>query len=425
MTQLSTTPRRASDPASTITADVAPDGATPGRATPLSLASLPAMAADRLALHNALHVARRPLEFDWHDRKATLRLLPEDTAIESAWSITLDLGGEPLTLSGSAAALDRLGQHPDRRRDLREVDRELAAMWLEVVWLEWLEPLEHRLGIDIQLRPAMSATMESPARICIAFELEGESHPLALDLPVATAERLLPTLDSAFPAQRVPADGVTATLRIESGAQTLTLGQWRNLRAGDVVMLDGATADSVRLNLADRFGCRARLGDTGLRADGPLAASSLDRAPSSPCEASNRPYDAQNRPCEESAMSEPPVDKSTSPERSGTAQESSAPTPEVPDVDSSHPSPLDSVDRNLDDLPVQLTCELGRLELSLGELRQLGEGSVLPLERHPERAVDLIVNGRRMGRGRLVAIGDAIGVQVERLALDDGRAGDD
>lgn len=390
------------------------------------------MAADRLALHNALHVARRPLEFDWHDRKATLRLLPEDTAIESAWSITLDLGGEPLTLSGSAAALDRLGQHPDRRRDLREVDRELAAMWLEVVWLEWLEPLEHRLGIDIQLRPAMSATMESPARICIAFELEGESHPLALDLPVATAERLLPTLDSAFPAQRVPADGVTATLRIESGAQTLTLGQWRNLRAGDVVMLDGATADSVRLNLADRFGCRARLGDTGLRADGPLAASSLDRAPSSPCEASNRPYDAQNRPCEapnrpyeENAMSEPPVDKSTSPERSGTAQESSAPTPEVPDVDSSHPSPLDSVDRNLDDLPVQLTCELGRLELSLGELRQLGEGSVLPLERHPERAVDLIVNGRRMGRGRLVAIGDAIGVQVERLALDDGRAGDD
>nr|WP_281430401.1 FliM/FliN family flagellar motor switch protein [Salinicola acroporae] len=76
-------------------------------------------------------------------------------------------------------------------------------------------------------------------------------------------------------------------------------------------------------------------------------------------------------------------------------------------------------------MPVQLTCELGRLELSLGELRQLGEGSVLPLERRPERAVDLVVNGRRMGRGRLIAIGDAIGVQVERLALDDGRAGDD
>ncbi|MDH4571776.1 hypothetical protein [Salinicola acroporae] len=306
MTQLSTTSRRVSDPPSTTTADVAPEVAAPGRATPLSLASLPAMAADRLALHNALHVARRPLEFDWRDRKATLRLLPEDTAIEPAWSITLDLGGEPLTLSGSAAALDRLGQHPDLRRDLREVDRELAAMWLEVVWLEWLEPLERRLGIDIQLRPAISATVERPARICVAFELEGESHPLALDLPVATAERLLSTLDSAFPAHRAPADGIMATLRIESGAQTLTLGQWRSLRAGDVVMLDGATADGVRLNLADHFGCRARLGETGLHVEGPLGASSPERVPNSPCEAPNRPY-------KESAMSEPPVDKSTSP----------------------------------------------------------------------------------------------------------------
>lgn len=413
MTHLSTTSRRASAQPSTITADLAP-----GRAMPLSLASLPAMASDRLALYNALHVARQPLEFDWHGRKAMLRLLPEGTAIDQAWSITLDLGGEPLLLSGSAAALDRLGEHPDRRRDLREVDRELVVMWLEVVWLEWLEPLERRLEVDIHLRPALSAPMERPARLCIAFEIDGETHPLALDLPVAIAGRLLPTLDSAFPARRAPADGVVAILRIESGAQTLTLGEWRSLRAGDVVMLDGAVADGVRLNLANRFGCRARFSDTGLRADGPLGASSPDRAPNPSCE-------APNRPCKESVMSEPPVDKSTPPARSETPVDSSASSTEAPDVDSSPTDPLDSAGLNLDDLPVQLTCELGRLELSLGELRRLGEGSVLPLERHPERAVDLVVNGRRMGRGRLVAIGDAVGVQVERLALDEGRAGDD
>lgn len=420
MTHLSTTSRRASARPSTATTDLAP-----GRVTPLSPASLPAMASDRLALHNALHGARRPLEFDWHGRKAMLRLLPEGTAIDQAWSITLDLGGEPLTLSGSAAALDRLGEHPDRRRDLREVDRELVAMWLEVVWLEWLESLEQRLDVDIHLRPALSAPMERPTRLCIAFEIDDETHPLALDLPVAIAERLLPTLDSAFPTHRAPADGVVATLRIESGAQTLTLGEWRSLRAGDVVMLDGAAADEVWLNLADRFGCRARFGDTGLRADGPLGASSSHRAQNPSSEAPHRPCEAPKRPGKESVMSEPPVDKSTPPARSETPADSSASSTEAPDVDSSPTDPLDSAGLNLDDLPVQLTCELGRLELSLGELRRLGEGSVLPLERHPERAVDLVVNGRRMGRGRLVAIGDAVGVQVERLALDEGRAGDD
>lgn len=418
MTHLSTTSRRASERPSTVTADLAPGDAAPGRSMPLSLASLPAVAADRLALHNALHVARRPLEFDWHGRKAMLRLLPEGTAIDQAWSITLDFGGEPLRLSGSAAAFDRLGEHPERRRNLREVDRELVAMWLEVVWLEWLEPLERRLNVDIHLRPALSTSMARPARLCISFEIDGETHPLALDLPVAIAERLLPTLDSVFPARRAPADGVVATLRIESGAQTLTLGEWRSLRAGDVVMLDGAVADGVRLNLADRFGCRARFGDTGLRVDGPLGASSPDQAP-------NPPSEVPNRPGKESVMSEPPVDKSTPPARSETAVDSSASRTKVPDVDSASTDPLNSAGLNLDDLPVQLTCELGRLELSLGELRRLGEGSVLPLERPPERAVDLVVNGRRMGRGRLVAIGDAVGVQVERLALDEGRAGDD
>ncbi len=73
---------------------------------------------------------------------------------------------------------------------------------------------------------------------------------------------------------------------------------------------------------------------------------------------------------------------------------------------------------NLDDLPLRLTCELGRLDLTLGELCELGEGSVLPLGRRPERAVDLVINGRRMGLGRLVTIGDDLGVQIERLDLD-------
>lgn len=86
-------------------------------------------------------------------------------------------------------------------------------------------------------------------------------------------------------------------------------------------------------------------------------------------------------------------------------------------------SPRDDTDTqpdvdNFDGLAVALTCELGRLTLTLGELRELGQGSVLPLARRPERAVDLMVNGQRMGQGRLVMIGDDLGVQIERLALD-------
>ncbi|WP_157956705.1 type III secretion system cytoplasmic ring protein SctQ [Salinicola halimionae] len=399
MTNLSSTPAAARSRPLFETAG-SPDDATAARVIPLSISALPHVEASRFALHNALHVARQPLEFDWHGRAASLRLLPagarveespaleERLALGEARAITLCLGEERLTLSGNARAFDRLGQHPDRRRELDDVDAELAAMWLEVVWLEWLEPLEAALNAEIRLLPGEPKPPAHTMRLCLTLELDGESHPLTLDLAVPVAERLLPQFDHAFPAQRAPANGVISTLRVECGKQMLTLGEFRSLRSGDVVILDTATVEEVQLNLAGRFSCRARFSEAGLKATGPLIA--------------NHPEPNSNPSHEESVMSEPPVDQSESPTQA--------------------PSETDAA---MDSLPVQMTCELGRLDMSLGELRKLGEGSVLPLERQPERAVDLVVNGQRMGRGRLIAIGDAIGVQIERLSLETGPAGDD
>jgi type III secretion protein Q len=72
-------------------------------------------------------------------------------------------------------------------------------------------------------------------------------------------------------------------------------------------------------------------------------------------------------------------------------------------------------DTDLDDLPVKLVFELGRLELSLGEIRQLVPGALLPLARPLEESLDIVANGRRIGRGALVQLGDSLGVRITRL----------
>ena len=69
----------------------------------------------------------------------------------------------------------------------------------------------------------------------------------------------------------------------------------------------------------------------------------------------------------------------------------------------------------LDDLPINLLLELGRLDLPLGEVRRLAPGAVLPLARPLDDSVDILANGRRIGCGALVQIGDSIGVRVTRL----------
>lgn len=70
----------------------------------------------------------------------------------------------------------------------------------------------------------------------------------------------------------------------------------------------------------------------------------------------------------------------------------------------------------LDQLTVSLACEVGRLTMSLADLRALEPGSVLPMGRRAEQAVDLMVNGQRIGHGELVRLDGALGVRVTRLA---------
>jgi type III secretion protein Q len=76
-------------------------------------------------------------------------------------------------------------------------------------------------------------------------------------------------------------------------------------------------------------------------------------------------------------------------------------------------------DAALDQLPIRLVFELGRLDVPLTELRRLAPGYVLPLAKPSDSAVDLVANGRRIGHGSLVKIGDSVGVRVERLMSDD------
>lgn len=64
-------------------------------------------------------------------------------------------------------------------------------------------------------------------------------------------------------------------------------------------------------------------------------------------------------------------------------------------------------------LPVQVGFELGRTEMSIGELADLQPGYVFPLAAALEGSnVTIRANGRVAGRGELVAVGDTLGVRL-------------
>lgn len=64
---------------------------------------------------------------------------------------------------------------------------------------------------------------------------------------------------------------------------------------------------------------------------------------------------------------------------------------------------------------VELTVEVGRTRMSLGETLALGPGSVVTLDRLADKPVDLLVNGRPIARGEVVVIDEQFGLRLTEV----------
>ncbi|WP_028330682.1 flagellar motor switch protein FliN [Brachyspira alvinipulli] len=64
------------------------------------------------------------------------------------------------------------------------------------------------------------------------------------------------------------------------------------------------------------------------------------------------------------------------------------------------------------DVSINVTVELGRARLSIREILELGEGSIIELQKLAGEPVDLLVNGKLIARGEVVVIDECFGVRI-------------
>jgi flagellar motor switch protein FliN len=70
---------------------------------------------------------------------------------------------------------------------------------------------------------------------------------------------------------------------------------------------------------------------------------------------------------------------------------------------------------NLDvilDVPVTLSLEVGRAQMSVGRLLRLSQGSVVELDRNAGDPLDVLVNGALVARGEIVIVNDKFGIRL-------------
>ena len=76
------------------------------------------------------------------------------------------------------------------------------------------------------------------------------------------------------------------------------------------------------------------------------------------------------------------------------------------------------------DVPLRVSVELGAAKMLVREVLQLNKGSVIPLDRSSGDPADVLVNGKRIARGEVTFLDDALAVRiVELIGRDDGGRG--
>ena len=70
------------------------------------------------------------------------------------------------------------------------------------------------------------------------------------------------------------------------------------------------------------------------------------------------------------------------------------------------------------DVPVNISAVLGRAHMSVAQLLQLGQGSILELDRKVGEAIDIYVNNRLVARGEVVFVDERLGVTMTEIIKD-------
>lgn len=317
---------------------------------------------------NHFHGSRWRLPLQFADRELVLvaaTRLPRTTE-RDCLRLSLAVGSEEAELLVPPqlveAALASFGQQATKAN----LGPDRTALLIEAVLAEAFAGLEARLGEAVELRAPSGKAGRDGLRLAVSVALA--DNPLEIG-EIAGPADLLARLVTLLPAASAPPrwlDPIPVTLSLRHAETRIDLRDLRRARPGDALLFDRHLPAGQACLLA------------GGRLIAPAAVESDIahlRAPLIPARSSQWEWlmdDLQD---------------------AVGANEAEA----------------------LDDLPMRVVFEFGRSEMSLKELADLGAGSIIALASPPGEPLSLLVNGRRIGQGEPVRIGEALGVRITRL----------
>ncbi len=198
------------------------------------------------------------------------------------------------------------------------------------------------------------------------------------------------------------AEKIPLSLSMEAGRTTLTPRQLKTLSVGDFLVLDRCTFDpathkgTLTLCLHDAPLLRARIKESHLKIVD-YAFYHEEQNPMTP-----------HSPEDEDMNSEEPIEGEDLPLEQ---------TEEEGHLWNSENASEQPVEKMISpgEIPITISVEASRIQMSLARLLELSPGNVLEFPAQPQQGVDLIVSGKKIGKGELVKLGEVIGVKILQI----------
>ncbi|GAA3913588.1 type III secretion system cytoplasmic ring protein SctQ [Luteimonas lutimaris] len=322
----------------------------------------------------------------WALGDSTVLWFTPGTAPKPEETFWVDAEGRPLQLRLEADAAIPPGPSGLHWSDYRGRARLLA--W-SLAHERALMRLSEVLGTALVPREPADDDGEGDNALWLSFATDSEPEAAhealrgAVRLPLDWLPRLQGRAEPVYEDDPLPPlgalRGLPVPLQVGFDGPALSAAEWQSLRPGDVVLLGNAGLPALHADAA--------------RLTWPLAA-----APDG----------------WRIAAAAQPQPSPTEPSMTNDETPNDAAEPEGADGAEAATGDQDAAARPL---PVQLSFEIGRMEVSVGDMASLQPGYVFALPTQLQGSnVTIRANGRSAGRGEVVAVGDTLGVRL--LAWD-------
>jgi type III secretion protein Q len=327
---------------------------------------LPEVAAAHVDALNMLTRIRVAFRLPLATANISVRPADDRRALTEPVELAFFIGALAGRLMVPAAALDELAPGLGVRAKIATLTPLQRDILFEEALSVHLEALENLIGEPVRLG-SHGMPEDYPFKVWWTIDFGDLPHYAELHLSTGAARKI----GRAFDRPTSCLNGITAELvqsiELCAGTQRLGAGEFESLQVGDIVMCEQSPTNEPFALISNHMIASLRRSDAGF-----VLTSGWQTLKTS---------------WEHSLMT-------------------------------NHETPSSEELEPLADLPVQLVFEIGRAEFPLKEIAKMGEGTVLHASPSLSSPVNIMANGRLVGKGELIRVGEGLGVRIVRLSTD-------